>query len=84
MQTAMSAATLSQTSGFFAGSLFSTYFCAGFKTWVHFGISIWALISYCVLILKHLPKLTNVEGKLENVHNNLAMSKQSILTEVQL
>ena len=81
MQTAMSAATLSQTSGFFAGSLFSTYFCTGFKTWFHFGITIWALISYCILLVRHLPK---TESNIQNIDKSIAMSKQSVMTDVQI
>jgi hypothetical protein len=84
MQTAMSAATLSQVSGFFVGSLFSTYFCTGFKTWFHFGITILALISYCILILRHLPKSNKVEVNLVNVNKTLTLSQQTVMTEIKL
>ncbi len=57
----MSAANISQTSGFLIGSLFSTYVCTGAKTWLHLGVTIWALISYCILILRHTPKQNNMD-----------------------
>lgn len=78
--TAMSAANISQTSGFLIGSLFSTYICTGVKTWLHFGITIWALISYCILILKHLPKQNN----LINSSKTLAVSQQTVASEIKL
>jgi hypothetical protein len=76
--TAMSAANISQTSGFLIGALFSTYICTGVKTWLHFGIIIWTLISYCILILRHLPK----QNKL-NLNKSLAVSQQTVVSEMK-
>ena len=67
---AFSAATISQTAGFFFGSLCSTYFCTEFKTWFYAGVAILGLICYIILAIKHLTKEKDDKEELLKENNN--------------
>ena len=53
---AFSAATVSQTTGLFLGSLVSAYCCVYIKSYIYIGVVLSALICYIILAVKHAKR----------------------------
>jgi hypothetical protein len=58
---AFSAATISQTTGLFLGSLMSSYFCVYIKSYVYMGIVVSSIICYVALAVKHAKRSVELE-----------------------
>ena len=73
---AFSAATISQTTGLFLGSLISTYCCVYTKSYIYIGIILSSLICYVILAIKHVKRNMKPFDTVSLVHEEELKKKQ--------
>jgi hypothetical protein len=73
---AFSAATVSQTTGLFMGSLVSAYSCVYIKSYIYIGVVLSGLICYVILVVKHAKrKQTEVDKEVDKSGSQLQLGE---------